>query len=155
MPIQEKFGKQYSLNNNACEAKPAIMAHNRGSSSNLVCESEDNNTNNNKVLCCECNKDYAMYELSCGCCFCANHVGCFKEFPCEKNTCSRCNKEVLHVNKLGSMCNVCLDICKGLYKFDCGCQFEVCGKCFNKCVKEQRCPGCRKIISNTMLPLDG
>ena len=122
------------------------MDHNRGSNSDLVCsygiESD------NKVLCSECNKDYAMYELSCGCCFCVNHVGCFKEFPCEKNICSRCNKEVLHVNKLGSMCNVCLDICKGLVRFDCGCQFEVCGQCFNKCVKEQKCPGCRRNISN-------
>ena len=81
------------------------MDHNRGSSnSNLVCECEDNNnSNNNKVLCCECNKDYAMYELSCGCCFCVNHVGCFKEFPCEKNICNRCNKEVLHVNKLSML----------------------------------------------------
>ena len=146
VPIQEKYAKQYSLNNNACEAKPAIMDHNRGSNGDLICsygiESD------NKVLCCECNKDNAIYELSCGCCFCVNHVGCFKEFPCEKNKCSKCNKEVSHVNKLGSMCNICLEMCKGLIRFDCGCQFEVCGHCYNKCVKEQKCPGCRRNISN-------
>ena len=50
VPIQEKYAKQYSLNNNACEAKPAIMDHNRGSNGDLICsygiESD------NKVLCC-------------------------------------------------------------------------------------------------------
>lgn len=153
VPIQNKDEKDHSINNNynTCEPQPAIMDHNRGSSSELVCSSGIDN--DIKVLCCECNKEYAMYELSCGCCFCVNHVGCFKEFPCEKNKCRKCNNEVVNVDKLGSMCNVCLDICKGLVRFDCGCQFEVCGKCFNKCIKEQKCPGCRRNVSNNPITI--
>ena len=146
--------KEKDSSNNSCEPQQVIVNHNRGSSSELVYAYGTENENNDiKALCCICNKDSAMYALSCGCCYCVSHVGRFKEFPCEKNKCAKCDNEVVSVTKLGSMCNVCLDMCGSVVRFDCGCQFEVCVKCFHKCiVKEQKCPGCRRSVSNRPVP---
>lgn len=92
-------------------------------------------------LCTKCNKETALYQLSCGCYLCKEDIN-------EEGKCPVCGETVGRVKTILHECGICMEIKEKANRFDCGCKFEICDGCGDKILKSGQCPGCRKEIRN-------
>lgn len=106
----------------------------------------------NQLTCFKCEREPAVYQLSCGCCFCKKDIGIFEGFN-DRETfekfngkdakCEICSEIVTQVKELKYECGICLELKHHIYRLNCGCNFELCRQCYNK-LEIKQCPGCRK-----------
>ena len=105
-----------------------------------------------QLTCFKCEHEPAVYQLSCGCCFCKKDIGIFEGFN-DRETfekfngkdakCEICSEIVTKVKELKYECGICLELKHHIYRLDCGCNFELCRQCYSK-LQIKQCPGCRK-----------
>lgn len=125
-------------------------------------DNEDEETPKTEKLkyekCSLCKKNPGIYKLSCGCYLCYTHIGTLEEYAKDANrtvqeNCPACGKEVTKVRQVHRECGVCFEIKDSIFSLSCGCNFEICEKCFETVLEKGRCPGCRKNIDGNLFPL--
>ena len=120
-------------------------------------ESNNNSRNNEKKICQQCKLEKAFFQLSCGCCLCRDHIGKLEQLVDHTATgfekCPVCGNLISSVKQILHECGVCLENKECVFKFNCGCKFEICAGCSEKVAKSGICPGCRKEISQNIIPI--
>lgn len=92
--------------------------------------------------CMKCNKETAMYKLSCGCFLCRDDIND------SIKRCPVCDRNFDNVKTIMHECGICMEVKEKANRFDCGCKFEICDQCAKKILISKTCPGCRKEITN-------
>lgn len=120
-------------------------------------EGNNNPRTNEQKICQQCKLEKAFFQLSCGCCLCQAHIGKLEQLVDNTATgfekCPVCGNLISSVKQILHECGICLENKECVFKFNCGCKFEFCASCSEKVAKSGICPGCRKQITQNIIPI--
>lgn len=111
---------------------------------------------NYKKICYKCLSTYDVcFKSSCNCFFCSKDVQAF--YYIEKNLlikdprdrkvfCPNCNSEIRENFIIDHKCFKCKKYSEKMYKVDCICETELCKKCYDESLINDKCPYCKTKI---------